>query len=308
VAVDGIAADDEGNPLAYLNGEWLALPALDADYASMRVDENGRVVAVNANEMVVYEYDVDGGEWRLMQEAEPVPLTGVELGDMTVDKMPQRFVYAGEIFRYDKERNAWVAESGEGLAELRPTSFFDETGKAMLWATEVVAEDGRMVTIYYSPHVKGLYDFSKTDGKEQKEMIDMMVRFSMGKVNPKVREALANGAPIKIMSPDMADMPYGIPSVFSYNEQRLNSIQLTFRDGSRGRAVDAYVNGAGEVIMVTYRSVAVLNSSQQYIAEDSRIVGFLFSTVVNDAYGGNSGIAIPLMDLLYKAGMEFVAE
>jgi hypothetical protein len=62
VAVDGIAEDAEGNKLAYLNGEWTVLPKLDADYPKLMVDGD-KVVAVDAEGEVKFEYDLADGKW-----------------------------------------------------------------------------------------------------------------------------------------------------------------------------------------------------------------------------------------------------
>lgn len=62
VAMDGIAEDAKGDKLAYLNGEWLALPKLDAEYAKLMVDGE-KVVAVDAEGEVAFEYDMAAKNW-----------------------------------------------------------------------------------------------------------------------------------------------------------------------------------------------------------------------------------------------------
>jgi hypothetical protein len=49
VAVDGIAENAEGNKLAYLNGEWTMLPALEGEYAKLLQQPGGKLVAVDAD-------------------------------------------------------------------------------------------------------------------------------------------------------------------------------------------------------------------------------------------------------------------
>lgn len=71
VAVNGIAENAEGDKLAFLNGEWRMLPELDADYASMRVDVNGSVVAVDADGEVAFEYDMVAQNWAEVEKSYP---------------------------------------------------------------------------------------------------------------------------------------------------------------------------------------------------------------------------------------------
>jgi hypothetical protein len=61
VAVNGIAEDAEGNKLAYLNGEWVVLPALDDDYKLVANADSVR--ALDENGVVKYALDMETGEW-----------------------------------------------------------------------------------------------------------------------------------------------------------------------------------------------------------------------------------------------------
>jgi hypothetical protein len=61
IAVDGIAEDAEGNKLAYVDGEWVVLPALDGDY-KLVADGDG-VRALDENRVVKYALDMETGEW-----------------------------------------------------------------------------------------------------------------------------------------------------------------------------------------------------------------------------------------------------
>lgn len=63
VAVDGIAKDAEGNQLAYLNGEWTTLPPLGGEHAKLLQQPDGKVVAVDAEGEVVFEYDMAAHKW-----------------------------------------------------------------------------------------------------------------------------------------------------------------------------------------------------------------------------------------------------
>lgn len=71
IAVNGIAEDAEGNKLAYLDGEWVVLPAFD-DAQSDEIDrvvvlnqgkENQRIVALGADDAELYELSAKGDEW-----------------------------------------------------------------------------------------------------------------------------------------------------------------------------------------------------------------------------------------------------
>jgi hypothetical protein len=61
IAVDGIAEDAEGNKLAYLDGEWMVLPALDGSY-KLAADADG-VRALDKDGAVKYELDMATGFW-----------------------------------------------------------------------------------------------------------------------------------------------------------------------------------------------------------------------------------------------------
>jgi hypothetical protein len=83
IAVDGIAEDPEGNKLAYLDGEWTVLPALDGDY-KLVADADG-VRALDENGAVKHELDMATGFWgeaesKAMQQANEL-VEKYELGD-----------------------------------------------------------------------------------------------------------------------------------------------------------------------------------------------------------------------------------
>jgi hypothetical protein len=81
IAVDGIAEDAEGNKLAYLDGEWVALPEFAESQAAnvdrVEVQKPGtkdqRIVALDADDVELYELSIDGKEW-VEVEREPVIL------------------------------------------------------------------------------------------------------------------------------------------------------------------------------------------------------------------------------------------
>jgi|GEM_PF-6106253 len=71
VAVNGIAEDADGNKLAYFDGEWVALPefaknqATDVDRVEVQKPgtKDQRIVALDAEDVELYELSINGKEW-----------------------------------------------------------------------------------------------------------------------------------------------------------------------------------------------------------------------------------------------------
>lgn len=162
VAVDGIAENAEGDKLAFLNGEWRMLPELDADYASMRVDENGAVVAVDADGEVAFEYDVAAQNWvEVVREPETIILAKNDqmARDIEASQMPDDIVgipgidgrnlphgYLGKIF-------PGVSDYFSG--DVYGYDNYSETGAFDSYFVVMNLADGRTVKLYVDQFTGG---------------------------------------------------------------------------------------------------------------------------------------------------------
>lgn len=260
-------------------------------------------------------YDVTTGKWidsdafaERIAGAEGVAVTGEQLGGMKPMEVPQKFVYDGETYTFDWESRSWKAEGGQALAELVPVSFFEESPQAVLWKNEIRTDGGHLIEFYYSPYMGLQFDTTEIDGSEAAEIYQIIAKYSDGRVNPQVAEALAAGAPIKIMAPDNDELPGMVRSVFEFDGQKLVATVLNFKDGNHGSAIKAYVGRDGSVMFVTFRDKNTLSNTISYINNDPQIMGYRFSGTVNDGLGGKSYISDDLNSSLIDAGMKYFSE
>lgn len=111
IAVDGIAEDAEGNKLAYLSGEWTALPPLEGEYAKMLQQPDGAVVAVDEDGEVVYELNMAEGEW------------------VEVEQKPEVEMNTRKYEKFNQARDAWLEANPWALEEIDWETFVTERMK-----------------------------------------------------------------------------------------------------------------------------------------------------------------------------------